>query len=60
IAGIGEPGIVVARFLSVLELYRHAALTFDQDEPLGELILQWTAVRWTDENLAALGADYDR
>jgi len=60
IAGIGEPGIVVARFLSVLELYRHAALSFDQDEPLGELILQWTAVRWTDENLAALGADYDR
>jgi segregation and condensation protein A len=55
-----QPGIVVARFLSVLELYRHAALTFEQDEPLGELILQWTATGWTDENLAALGADYDR
>ncbi|WP_052226382.1 segregation and condensation protein A [Microbacterium mangrovi] len=59
VAGIREPGIVVARFLSVLELYRHAALSFDQDEPLGDLILQWTAVRWTDENLASLGADYD-
>jgi segregation and condensation protein A len=59
VVGVREPGIVVARFLSVLELYRHAALSFDQDEPLGDLILQWTAVRWTDENLASLGADYD-
>ena len=55
-----QPGVVVARFLSVLELYRHAALSFEQLEPLGELTLRWTAERWSDENLATLGADYDR
>ena len=41
IVGVDQPGIVVARFLSVLEL-------------------RWTASRWSDENLATLGADYDR
>jgi segregation and condensation protein A len=60
IAGVAAPGVVVARFLSVLELYRHAALTFEQLEPLGELTLRWTAERWSEENLATLGADYDR
>lgn len=60
VAGATAPGVVVARFLSVLELYRHAALSFEQLEPLGELTLRWTAERWSDENLASLGADYDR
>ena len=60
IAGVDQPGVVVARFLSVLELYRHAALSFEQLEPLGELTLRWSAQRWSDENLATLGADYDR
>jgi segregation and condensation protein A len=60
IAGVTQTGVVVARFLSVLELYRHAALTFEQLEPLGELTLRWTAERWSEENLATLGADYDR
>ena len=60
VAGVDQTGIVVARFLAVLELYRHAALTFEQLEPLGELTLRWTAERWSEENLAALGADYDR
>jgi len=60
VAGAAEPGIVVARFLSVLELYRHAALSFEQLEPLGELTLRWSAEHWTDEMLATLGADYDR
>lgn len=60
VAGATQPGVVVARFLSVLELYRHAALSFEQLEPLGELTLRWTAERWSDENLASLGADYDR
>ena len=59
IAGVDEPGVVVARFLSVLELYRHAAISFDQLEPLGELTLRWTATTWSDESLATLGADYD-
>jgi segregation and condensation protein A len=60
VAGVGQTGVVVARFLSILELYRHAALTFEQLEPLGELTLRWTAERWSEENLATLGADYDR
>lgn len=60
IAGVAQPGIIVARFLAVLELYRHAAISFEQLEPLGELTLRWTAERWSEENLATLGADYDR
>ncbi len=60
VAGVHEPGIVVARFISVLELYRHAALSFEQLEPLGELTLRWAADSWSDETLASLGADYDR
>ncbi|QKJ21197.1 segregation/condensation protein A [Microbacterium hominis] len=60
VAGVAQTGVVVARFLAVLELYRHAALSFEQIEPLGELTLRWTAERWSDENLATLGADYDR
>lgn len=60
IAGVAVAGIIVARFLAVLELYRHAAITFEQEEPLGELTLSWAAANWSDENLANLGADYDR
>jgi segregation and condensation protein A len=60
VAGVTQPGIVVARFLSILELYRHAALSFEQVEPLGELTLRWSAENWSDEQLATLGADYDR
>lgn len=60
VAGTHQPGIVVARFIAVLELYRLAACSFEQLEPLGELTLRWTAERWSEENLATLGADYDR
>ncbi|WEG07661.1 ScpA family protein [Microbacterium horticulturae] len=60
VTGVTQRGVVIARFLSVLELYRHAALSFEQLEPLGDLTLTWTAERWSEENLAALGADYDR
>ncbi len=52
-------GVIVARFLAVLELYRHSAISFEQVEPLGELTLRWTAGHWTDDQLANLGADYD-
>ena len=52
-------GVVIARFLAVLELYRRGALSFDQIEPLGELSLRWCAENWSEENLANLGADYD-
>ncbi|MCU1407032.1 MAG: chromosome segregation protein ScpA [Glaciihabitans sp.] len=60
IVGADAKGIVIARFLAVLELYRHGALAFDQPEPLGELLLTWTAEFWSDDSLAALGADYDQ
>lgn len=60
IAGVDQAGVVVARFISVLELYRHAAISFEQLEPLGELTLTWTAEHWSDDMLATLGADYDR
>jgi segregation and condensation protein A len=60
VAGVTQPGVFVARFLSVLELYRHNAIGFEQLEPLGDITLRWTAERWSEENLATLGADYDR
>ncbi|WP_440710816.1 segregation and condensation protein A [Herbiconiux sp. YIM B11900] len=59
IAGIAEKGVVIARFLAVLELYRRAAISFEQLEPLGELTLSWTAETWSEDDLANLGADYD-
>ena len=59
VAGAEQKGVVVARFLAVLELYRHAAIAFEQIEPLGELTLRWTAEHWSEENLSNLGADYD-
>lgn len=60
VSGTTQPGIVVARFIAVLELYRLAACSFEQLDPLGELTLRWTAERWSEESLATLGADYDR
>jgi segregation and condensation protein A len=59
VAGADQKGVVIARFLAVLELYRHAAIAFEQLEPLGELTLRWTAEHWSQENLSNLGADYD-
>lgn len=59
IAGVGERGVIVARFLAILELYRGAAVTFDQAEPLGELTVRWSENEWSDDDLANLGADYD-
>jgi segregation and condensation protein A len=60
IAGTDVRGVVVARFLAVLELYRNGAISFEQLEPLGELTLRWTAAHWNDDQLANLGADYDK
>jgi len=56
---IKDRAIVVARFLAILELYRMSALSFEQDTPLGDLQLTWRAESFDDEQLAALGADYD-
>lgn len=59
IAGVSEKGVVVARFLAILELYRRSAVTFEQPEPLGELTVRWTSEGWSDDDLVTLGADYD-
>ncbi len=42
---VGDAGstlVVVARFLALLELYREAAVAFEQVVPLGELTVRWT------------------
>ena len=59
IAGAELKGVIIARFLAVLELYRQGSISYDQLEPLGELTLHWTAAHWSDDSLAHLGADYD-
>ena len=59
IAGAASRGVVVARFLAALELYRRSAVTFEQIEPLGELRITWSGRDFEDESLATLGADYD-
>ncbi len=58
IAGADQKGVVIARFLAVLELYRGAFIGFEQVEPLGELTIHWSADHWSDDSLANLGADY--
>jgi len=58
IMGADHKGVIVARFLAILELYRQSAVSFEQIEPLGELTVKWTADTWSDENLVSLGADY--
>lgn len=58
IAGADQKGVVIARFLAVLELYRGEFIGFDQVEPLGELHIHWSAEHWTDDSLAELGSDY--
>ena len=60
VADAGAPGVVIARFLAVLELYRRAAVALEQHEPLGELTVRWDADAWNDDELSTLGADYDR
>ncbi len=58
VAGADQRGVIVARFLAVLELYRANAVAFQQVEPLGELSIRWTAEHWSDASLASLGAEY--
>ncbi|WP_251858460.1 ScpA family protein [Herbiconiux sp. L3-i23] len=58
IVGASSTGVVIARFLAILELYRGDCVAFEQIEPLGELTLRWTASDWNDDRLASLGGDY--
>lgn len=59
ISSVRDRAIVVARFLAVLELYRLSAISFEQDTPLGDLNITWRGSNFDDEQLAALGADYE-
>jgi segregation and condensation protein A len=59
IASVTDRAVVVARFLAVLELYRYNAIGFEQESPLGDLMISWRGNNFDDEQLAALGADYE-
>ncbi|WP_414990350.1 segregation and condensation protein A [Aeromicrobium sp.] len=46
----------VARFLSLLELFREGMIAFEQATPLGDLHLRWTG---TDEGEVEVGQEFD-
>jgi len=46
----------VARFLGLLELYREAAVVFDQEQALGALLVQWSGE--DAEDTAVVAEDY--
>jgi segregation and condensation protein A len=41
VSDCGHTVEIVARFLALLELYRETVVLFDQDDPLGELLVRW-------------------
>ncbi len=41
VADCGDTIEIVARFLALLELYRERVVLFDQEDPLGELVVSW-------------------
>ena len=48
--------VIVARFLALLELFKEAAIAFEQAEALGELDIRWTG---TDEGDIAIDDEFD-
>jgi segregation and condensation protein A len=48
--------VVVARFLALLELFHESAVTFDQDEALGALVIRWTG---QDEGEIGVSDEFD-
>ncbi len=56
VADAASTGVVVVRFLALLELFREGAVAFEQVTPLGELTVRWTAAEEGD--VAVLG-DFD-
>ena len=59
ISSVRDRAILVARFLSILELYRLGAVAFEQQESLGPLQITWQAENFDESELATLGDDYD-
>ena len=49
--------VVVARFLALLELFREAAVTFEQADALGELTVRWTG---SEEGDVAVSEEFDQ
>ena len=47
----------VARFLSLLELFREGMITFEQASPLGDLLVRWTG---TDDGDIDVGDEFDQ
>ncbi len=48
--------VIVARFLALLELFKEAAIAFEQAEALGELDIRWTG---TEEGDIAIDDEFD-
>ena len=48
--------LVIGRFLALLELFRDAAVTFEQVTPLGDLTIRWTG---SDEGEVDIADEYD-
>nr|WP_229749745.1 ScpA family protein [Flexivirga endophytica] len=48
--------VIVARFLALLELYKEAAVTMEQPEALGELVVHWTG---DDRAPVEVSAEFD-
>lgn len=47
--------VIVARFLALLELFKEAAIAFEQEESLGELTVRWTG----REGAVTVSAEFD-
>lgn len=56
VAGAESTLVIVARFLALLELFREAAVAFEQSEALGELTVRWTGGEAGD---LAVGDEFD-
>lgn len=48
--------VIVARFLALLELYKESAVTMDQPEALGELVVHWTG---DERGTVRVSAEFD-
>ncbi len=48
---------VIARFLGLLNLYREAAVAFDQSEPMGLLTVRWTGSTEVSADASAMTVD---
>lgn len=53
VADAGSVLVVVGRFLALLELFRAAAIGFEQAEPLGDLIVRWTGSSDTEVTVSS-------